>query len=408
MKNFGSSLHADRLFLCRIARPTGVKCNQIQHISNQMNLTVSSVSSTPSTDNQAVAPSSFAELLAKKGGAVVATKGVIVKGTYDRSGLICYGGKSDGMLTAHDRENCELTPGEEAEFFVVVGEDEDEQGCMAQLSYLKARIVRKNERTWQTAAELVESKGTVTVTVKATAKRKSDGNIVGLRAVFDGIEGFIPKSLMGRVGDIENLVGQPLEVKVTKVDIKEKDLVFSRRAVLDEQSDSDKENARAFVAGLQIGQVLNGTVCNTKDFGTFVNIGPVEGLVHVSELPGGSWRSLPRGREVEVEVVGVNVKDGKVSLSILRPGKRAFMARYADKVGEVFAGRVETVIAYAAFVELEDGFSGFLHFCEVDDNFDAARKRLKVGSTVEVRIKDVDVDKGRMGLGFVRELPAVS
>ncbi len=335
---------------------------------------------------------------------MVATKGAIVKGTYDRCGLICYGGKSDGILTPQDRENCELTAGEEAEFFVVVGEDEDEQGCMAQLSYRKARIVRKGELTWQTAAELVESKGTITVSVKALAKRKSDGNIVGVRAIFDGIEGFIPKSMIGRVGDIEALVGQPLEVKVAKADIKEKDLVFSRKAVLDEQSDSDKENARAFIEGLKIGQVLNGTVCNTKDFGTFVNIGPVEGLVHISELPGGNWRKLPRGREVEVEVVGVNVNAGKVSLSILRPGKRAFMARYADKIGEVFTGRVETVIAYAAFIEMEDGFCGFLHFADVDQNYDNARHKLKVGKTVEVRLKDVDVEKGRMGLSFVREV----
>lgn len=360
-----------------------------------------SVSSVTSSD--AKAPSlSFAELLALKGGAVVATKGLIIRGTFDRSGLIDYGGKSDGVLTAQDRDKCDLQHGQETEFFVVVGEDEDEAGCLAQLSYMKARSVRRVQGVWKAAGELVESKATVTVEVKGLAKRKSDGNIVGLRALLDGVEGFIPKSMLGPVGNIENLVGQPLDVKVMKADAAEKDLMFSRKALLEEAAEANKENARGYIEQLKVGQSLIGTVCNTKPFGTFIKIGPVEGLVHISELPSGSWRMPEAGSEIEVEVVGVNQAQGKVSLSIARPGKRAFVSRLADSVGESFTGRVQNLINCAAFVEIEPGYCGFLHFCEVDATFEAARKKLAVGTVVEVRIKDVDVQKERLGLSFVK------
>lgn len=398
-RTFVLLMHAVVPFLPGIACPIGKKCNSKKdnYISTEMNSTSSSV--TPS----AKAPSlSFAELLARKGDAVVATKGLIIKGTYDRSGLVSYGGKSDGILTPHDRENCDLQDGEETEFFVVVGEDEDEQGCLAQLSYFKARSVRRVQGVWKTAGELVESKGTVTVEVKALAKRKSDGNVVGLRALFDGVEGFIPKSMLGPVGSIENLVGKPLDVKIAKADAAEKDLMFSRKAVLEETAEANKESARDYIAQLKVGQVLTGTVCNTKPFGTFVKIGPVEGLVHISELPTGSWIKPEIGGEIEVEVVGVNQAQGKVSLSVARPGKRSFVARHAGSVGEAFTGRVQNLINCAAFVEIEPGYCGFLHFSEVDATFEAARKKLAVGTVVEVRVKDVDVQKERLGLSFVR------
>lgn len=346
---------------------------------------------------------SFAELLALKGDPVVAIAGEIIKGTYDRSGFILYGGKSDGVLTSIDQKDCELAHGEETEFFVVRGENEDDEGCLAELSYRKAKLVRKRQLVWKSAVALVESKETATVEVKSLAKRKSDGFIVGVRVAFDGLEGFIPKSLLGPVGALEALIGQSLEVKVTKADEDAKDLMFNRRAVLEERADEGKEGARQFVENLKIGEVLSGTVCNTKEFGTFVSIGPVEGLVHVSELPSGSWRKLARGREVEVEVISADAEKGKVSLSILRPARRAFIARYSDKVGEVLVGRVENLINCAAFVEIEDGFSGFLHFSEVDSSFDAARKLLKVGSRIAVRIKEVRPQKNQMALSYVGE-----
>lgn len=234
----------------------------------------------------------------------------------------------------------------------------------------------------------------------------------GLLVQFNNLKGFVPLSQLSfipyglspqaRQSFMAQCVGEKLRLKVIEVDKLRNRLVFSEReALVDSQGE-------ALLESLQPGQVVKGVVTNVRPFGAFVDLGGIEGLVHVSEI---SWsrvenpaRVLRPGQEVEVCVLNVNKKERKVALSIkrLQPDPwEGLENRY--QVGQVLKGVVTNVLDFGAFVEVEKGLEGLVHISELaEGNFIHPRNVVKEGDEVMVQVIEVDEQGRRLGLSMRR------
>ncbi len=228
----------------------------------------------------------------------------------------------------------------------------------------------------------------------------------GFTVDIQGIRAFLPGSLVDvrPVRDTTYLEGKELEFKVIKLDQKRNNVVVSRRAVIEEETAADRE---AFLATLEEGQVVKGIVKNLTDYGAFVDLGGVDGLLHITDM---AWKRVKHpsevvqvGDEIEVRVLKFDRERNRVSLGLKQLGADPWVdieSRYPE--GSRLKGRVTNITDYGCFVEIEEGVEGLVHVSEIDwtnKNIHPS-KVVNVGDEVEVMVLDIDGERRRVSLGI--------
>ncbi len=323
-------------------------------------------------------------------------EGVIVKVDRDEV-LLDIGYKTEGVIPSrelsikHDVDPSEVvTVGDEVEALVL--QKEDKEGRLL-LSKKRAQY----ERAWGTIERIKEEDGVVTGTVIEVVK---GGLILDI-----GLRGFLPASLveMRRVRDLQPYVGKEIEAKIIELDKNRNNVVLSRRAWL-EQTQSEVRSK--FLHDLQRGQVRTGQVSSIVNFGAFVDLGGVDGLVHVSEL---SWKHIDHpsevvevGQEVTVEVLDVDMDRERVSLSLKATQEdpwQHFARTHA--IGQIVPGKVTKLVPFGAFVRVEDGIEGLVHISELAErHVELPEQVVTVGTDIFVKVIDIDLDRRRISLSL--------
>jgi small subunit ribosomal protein S1 len=323
-------------------------------------------------------------------------EGTIVKVDRDEV-LLDIGYKTEGVIPSrelsikHDVDPNEVVNvGDEVEALVLTKEDKE-----GRLILSKKRA--QYERAWGTIEELKEKdeavKGTVIEVVKG-------GLILDI-----GLRGFLPASLveMRRVRDLQPYIGKEIEAKIIELDKNRNNVVLSRRAWL-EQTQSEVRSE--FLHQLQKGQVRKGVVSSIVNFGAFVDLGGVDGLVHVSEL---SWKHIDHpsevvavGDEVTVEVLDVDLDRERVSLSLKATQEdpwRQFARTHA--IGQIVPGKVTKLVPFGAFVRVEEGIEGLVHISELAErHVEVPDQVVAVGDDAMVKVIDIDLERRRISLSL--------
>ena len=314
----------------------------------------------------------------------------------------------EGVLTlrelTNDRDadiNDLVKPGETLELLVlrqVVGKDTDTVTYLVSKKRLEAR------KAWD---KLVGREEEV-VTVKGTRAVKG-----GLSVEFEGLRGFIPASMLDTrfVRNTERFVGQEFDAKIKEVDPKENRFILSRREVVEASAAA----ARAEVFGkLNVGDIVTGKVARITSFGAFIDLGGVDGLVHLTELSherNVSPKSVVTvGEEIQVKVLDLNEEEGRVSLSLkaTTPGPWDGVEQKLA-AGDVIEGTVKRLTDFGAFVEVLPGIDGLVHISQISHKrVENPKDVLKVGQEVTVKVLEVNVADERVSLSIkaLEERPA--
>lgn len=323
-------------------------------------------------------------------------EGTVVKVDHDEV-LLDIGYKTEGVIPSrelsikHDIDPDEVVEvGDKVDALVLTKEDKE-----GRLILSKKRA--QYERAWGAIEELKEKDEAVTGTVIEVVK---GGLILDI-----GLRGFLPASLveMRRVRDLDPYIGQEIEAKIIELDKQRNNVVLSRRAWL-EQTQSEVRSE--FLHQLQKGQVRKGVVSSIVNFGAFVDLGGVDGLVHVSEL---SWKHIDHpsevvtvGDEVTVEVLDVDLDRERVSLSLKATQEdpwRVFARTHA--VGQIVPGKVTKLVPFGAFVRVEEGIEGLVHISELAQrHVEVPDQVVNVGSEVMVKVIDIDLERRRISLSL--------
>jgi small subunit ribosomal protein S1 len=260
------------------------------------------------------------------------------------------------------------------------------------------------EQAWERAQEAMDRGETFALEV-------TGANRGGLLVEWNGLQGFIPASHLceaprqqdprQRITELARYVGLQVRARIIEVDPQQSRLVFSERA-----AQSSFRAPATILSSLAPGDVCEGSVTNLTTFGAFVDLGGVEGLIHVSEL---SWDRvrhpsdvLSPGQHVRVHVLGVNAEEGRVALSLkrLRPNPWADVASRFH-AGQVVEGLVTNVVSFGAFVRIEEGLEGLIHISELaEGSFLHPRNVVREGDSVRVRVLNIDPAHQRLGLSL--------
>jgi len=313
--------------------------------------------------------------------------------------LVDIGYKSEGVIPANElsiRKSVdpqdEVHLGEEVDAIVMTKEDQDGRLIM---SKKRARF----EKAWrriETAAESGEPvEGTVIEVVKG-------GLIIDL-----GVRGFLPASLVDirRVPNLDEYMGTKIETKVIELNRSRNNVVLSRRAVLEEER---KEVRQQILDRLQPGLVVEGQISNIVDFGAFVDLDGIDGLIHISEL---SWSHvnhpseiLTIGDTVKVKVLDIDRERQRISLGLKQTQEDPWQ-RIVDTytVGDELAGKVTKVVTFGAFVEILDGVEGLVHISELaPHHVESPREIVHPGDEIRVKILEIDSERRRLSLSAKR------
>jgi len=313
--------------------------------------------------------------------------------------LVDIGYKSEGVIPANELSirrsvdpHDEVHLGEEVDAIVMTKEDQDGRLIM---SKKRARF----EKAWrriETAAETGEPvEGTVIEVVKG-------GLIIDL-----GVRGFLPASLVDirRVPNLDEYMGTKIETKVIELNRSRNNVVLSRRAVLEEER---KEVRQQILDRLQPGLVVDGQISNIVDFGAFVDLDGIDGLIHISEL---SWSHvnhpseiLAIGDTVKVKVLDIDRDRQRISLGLKQTQEDPWQ-RIVDTytVGDELAGKVTKVVTFGAFVEILDGVEGLVHISELaPHHVESPREMVHPGDEIRVKILEIDSERRRLSLSAKR------
>lgn len=223
-----------------------------------------------------------------------------------------------------------------------------------------------------------------------------------------GVRGFIPASLVERhfVEDFSDYKGRTLSLKIIEIDSADNKLILSQRAVLDEQANRQKKDV---LEQLQVGDTVKGTVQRLTDFGAFVDVGGVDGLVHISQMAHHRVESpgeiVKEGEEVQVKILAVDTDSERVSLSIkdTLPGPWTTIEGQLEP-GDIIEGQVKRLVSFGAFVEVAPGVEGLVHISQIADrHIDTPGEVLEEGQAVKVKILDITPSEQRISLS-IREL----
>jgi small subunit ribosomal protein S1 len=320
--------------------------------------------------------------------------------------LVDIGYKSEGVIPASELSiRKSVDPGDEVqldeEVDALVLTKEDQDGRLI-LSKKRARF----ERAWRRIEAAAESGDPVTGTVIEVVK---GGLIIDL-----GVRGFLPASLVDirRVPNLDEYLAQTIECKVIELNRSRNNVVLSRRAVLEEQRKEDRER---ILDRLQPGQVVEGTISNIVDFGAFVDLDGIDGLIHISEL---SWSHVNHpseilgiGDKVTVKVLDIDRDRQRISLGLKQTQEDPWQ-RVVDtyNVGDELEGTVTKVVTFGAFVEILDGVEGLVHISELaQHHVENPREIIQPGDQVRVKILEIESERRRLSLSVKRvegqELP---
>lgn len=333
-------------------------------------------------------------------------EGDIVEGTIvsvDSEGaLVDIGYKSEGFIPTRElsiRNNIDpeqtVAVGDRVESVVL--DKEDDEGRLI-LSKKRAMY----ERAWGQIQKVSDADGTVEGTVIEVVK---GGLIVDI-----GLRGFLPASLVDlrRVRDLDPFIGDTITAKVIELDRARNNVVLSRRAHLEEAL---AEERTEFLDNLHEGEVRDGTISSVVNFGAFVDLGGMDGLVHVSEL---SWQHVNHpselvkvGDEVKVKVLEVDRDRERISLSIRQTSEDPWDVFAGDhEIGDVVEGTVTKTVPFGAFVSVADGVEGLVHVSEIAiHRVESPELELSIGQTVNVKITEKDDERRRVSLSIKQALP---
>ncbi len=313
--------------------------------------------------------------------------------------LVDIGYKSEGVIPASELSirrsvdpHGEVSLGERVDALVLT--KEDAEGRLI-LSKKRARF----EKAWRRIEAAAESGEPVEGTVIEVVK---GGLILDL-----GVRGFLPASLVDirRVHNLDEFTGQKLECKVIELNRSRNNVVLSRRAVLEEER---KEVRQQILGRLQPGQVVEGKISNIVDFGAFVDLDGIDGLIHISEL---SWshvnhpsEALSIGETVRVKVLDIDRDRQRISLGLKQTQEDPWQ-RVVDsyRAGDVLEGRVTKVVAFGAFVEILAGVEGLVHISELSEHHvESPSEVVAPGDGVRVKILEIDEERRRISLSIKR------
>lgn len=322
--------------------------------------------------------------------------GTIVKIERDEV-LLDIGFKSEGVIPVRElsiRKDANpadiVNMGDEIEALVLQKEDKD-----GRLILSKKRA--EYERAWNRIEEKFNGGENVEGEVIEVVK---GGLILDI-----GLRGFLPASLVDlrRVKDLAAYMGTRIEARVIEMDRNRNNVVLSRRVVLEEARKAERSE---ILTKLQSGMRLKGNVSSIVDFGAFVDLGGIDGLIHISEL---SWNHVNHpsevvkvGQEVEVQVLDVDLNRERISLGLKQTTEdpwHTLVKKYP--VGAIVEGDVTKLVTFGAFVDLGDGIEGLVHISEMaKQHVDAPAQVCKVGDTVQVKVMEIDLDRRRISLSM--------
>ncbi len=307
--------------------------------------------------------------------------------------VVNIGYKSDGIIPASEfRYNPDLKIGDKVE--VYVENQEDKKGQLI-LSHKKARL----SKSWDCVNAALDNEEIIRGYIKCRTK---GGMIVD---VF-GIEAFLPGSQIDvhPIRDYDQFVGKTMEFKVVKINQEFRNVVVSHKALIEAELEAQKKE---IIGKLEKGQILEGTVKNITSYGVFVDLGGVDGLIHITDL---SWGRVDDPHKVveldqKINVVILDFDDEKkrIALGLKQLAPHPWDALNADlKVGDHVTGKVVVIADYGAFVEIQAGVEGLIHVSEMSwsQHLRSAQEFLKVGDEVEAVILTLDRDERKMSLGI--------
>ncbi|MCY3662286.1 MAG: 30S ribosomal protein S1 [bacterium] len=345
-------------------------------------------------DDEALAAAYSASVVTVEEGTMVV--GRVVRIDNDEV-LIDIGFKSEGVIPSR-----ELSIRNDADPGDVVAIDEEVEALVLQKEDKEGRLILSKkraqyERAWGNVEEVKAAGGVVSGTVIEVVK---GGLIVDI-----GLRGFLPASLVDlrRVRDLQPFVGSKVEAKIIELDKNRNNVVLSRRAWLEE---TQKEQREEFLDNLKPGEVRRGVVSSVVPFGAFIDLGGMDGLVHVSEL---SWRHVDHpssvvsvGDEVEVQVLEVDPSRERISLSLKATQQDPWQEFAAThRVGELVYGRVTKLVPFGAFVQVGESIEGLTHISEMSaHHVEVPEQVVTPGEELWVKIIDIDLQRRRISLSI--------
>lgn len=342
---------------------------------------------------------SMSELLAEydvkriKSGEIL--KGKVIE-VNDKEVMVNINYAFDGMITREELTNDDLNPvevvkpGDELDVYVI--SPNDGEGYVL-LSRIRALAVTEKEDI----KKAFENKETISVKVKEVVK----GGVV---AYYGSIRVFIPGSQISREKvQFESVVGKKLDVRIIELDFKNRKVVASRRVIEEEEYEKNK---KAIWNSIKEGEKRTGVVVRIAKFGAFVDIGGVDGLIHINDL---AWERVKKvedvvkvGDKVEVFVGSVDPENERLSLVLKDVDKEPWKVHSAEiKEGQVVEGKVVRLTSFGAFVEVAPGVEGLVHITEItDENIAKPEEVLKVGQNVKVKVLNIDASEKKMSLSI--------
>ena len=331
------------------------------------------------------------------------TEQEVIEGTIvsisDREAVVNIGFKSDGVIPASElRYNPDFKVGDKIEVYVESQEDSNGQLL---LSHKKARILK----SWERVNQAYESQEIITGYVKSRTK---GGLIV---TVFDNIEAFLPGSQIDvkPIRDYDIFVDKTMEFKVVKINHEYKNVVVSHKALIEDEIEAQKAE---IISHLEKGQVLEGTVKNITPYGVFIDLGGVDGLIHITDL---SWGRVSDPKDIveldqKINVVILDFDEAKhrIALGLKQLTPHPWDALDPNlKEGDHVHGKVVVIADYGAFVEVVPGVEGLIHVSEMSwsQHLRSAQDFLKVGQDVEAVVLTLDREQRKMSLGLKQLMP---
>ena len=331
------------------------------------------------------------------------TEQEVIEGTIvsisDREAVVNIGFKSDGVIPASElRYNPDFKVGDKIEVYVESQEDSNGQLL---LSHKKARILK----SWERVNQAYENQEIITGYVKSRTK---GGLIV---TVFDNIEAFLPGSQIDvkPIRDYDVFVDKTMEFKVVKINHEYKNVVVSHKALIEDEIEAQKAE---IISHLEKGQVLEGTVKNITPYGVFIDLGGVDGLIHITDL---SWGRVSDPKDIveldqKINVVILDFDEAKhrIALGLKQLTPHPWDALDPNlKEGDHVHGKVVVIADYGAFVEVVPGVEGLIHVSEMSwsQHLRSAQDFLKVGQEVEAVVLTLDREQRKMSLGLKQLMP---
>ena len=313
--------------------------------------------------------------------------------------LVDIGYKSEGVIPANElsirksvNTDDEVSVGDKIDALVM--QKEDAEGRLI-LSKKRARF----EKAWQRIQDVEQKGETIDGTVIEVVK---GGLILDL-----GVRGFLPASLVDirRIQNLDEYMGRVLTCRVIELNRSRNNVVLSRRAVLEEER---KEVREQILDNLKPGDIITGVISNIVDFGAFVDLEGIDGLIHISELSWGHVNHpsevLTVGQEVKVKVLEIDRDRQRVSLGLKQTQEDPWKSLMeAHQVGDVLTGKVTKLVSFGTFVQIQEGIEGLVHISELaDHHVEKPEEIVSVDDEIEVKVIEIDADRRRLSLSIKR------